>query len=80
MLLPEPNETQPQFAIRFHEAMQDQIADPYARNKACDEAWEQENGEMAERQLARDWFSPDEYQEVRDIYELEEHTVPDSVA
>jgi hypothetical protein len=80
MLLPEPDETQPQFAIRFHEAMQDQIADPYARNKACDDAWEQENGEMAERQLARDWFSPDEYQEVRDIYEFEEHTVPDSVA
>jgi hypothetical protein len=77
-MLPEQNETQPQFAIRFHGAMQETITDPYERNAACDEAWESGRGEMVERALARDYFDPDKYSESRDVVVFCEHVVPDS--
>jgi hypothetical protein len=77
-MLPEQNETQPRFAIRFHEAMLQELPDPYARNAACDEAWEAGNGGMVERDHARDHFDPDKYQEARDVVVFCEHSVPDS--
>jgi len=79
-MLPEENETQPQFAIRFHGAMLGEIPDPYARNEACDEAWQAGNGEMIERDQARDHFDPDKYSEARDVVVFCEHSVPDSLS
>ena len=76
-MLPTASETQPQFAIRFHEANMDHMPDVYERNEACDSAWEQAHGPFRERQLARDTFDADKYQEVRDVAVFEEHTIPD---
>ncbi len=79
-MIPEQNETQPQFAIRFHGAMLEDIPDPYARNAACDEAWESEHGPMLERDQARDHFDPEKYSEARDVVVFCEHSVPDSTS
>lgn len=77
MLIPNENETQPQFAIRFHEAMADQIADTSKRNKACFAAWDEHRGDDPTiSELVESRFTPDQYQRLHNVAMFHEHTVP----
>jgi hypothetical protein len=78
MLEPFENETQPQFAIRFHESMADEIPDTVKRNRACFEAWEQAGGEDPTiRELVESRFTPDQYKRLRNVALFHEHEVPE---
>jgi hypothetical protein len=77
MLIPNENETQPQFAIRFHEAMIGEIADTSKRNKACFAAWDEHGfDDPTISELVESRFTPDQYQRLHDVAMFHEHTVP----
>lgn len=77
MLIPNENETQPEFAIRFHEAMANEIADTSKRNKACFAAWDEHGSEDPTiSELVESRFTPDQYQRLHDVAMFHEHTVP----
>jgi len=78
MLEPLENETQPQFAIRFHESMADEIPDTVKRNRACFEAWEQAGGEDPTiSELVESRFTPDQYKRLQNVALFHEHEVPE---
>jgi hypothetical protein len=78
MLEPIENETQPQFAIRFHESMADEIPDTVKRNRACFDAWEKSGGEDPTiRELVESRFSADQYRRLHDVAMFHEHEVPE---
>jgi hypothetical protein len=77
MLIPNENETQPQFAIRFHEAMADEMTDTSKRNKACFAAWDEHRGDDPTiSELVESRFTPDQYQRLHNVAMFHEHTVP----
>ena len=77
MVIPNENETQPQFAIRFHEAMAGEIADTSKRNKACFAAWDEHRGDDPTiSELVESRFTPDQYQRLHNVAMFHEHTVP----
>ncbi len=77
MLIPNENETQPQFAIRFHEAMMSEMTDTSKRNKACFAAWDEHRGEDPTiSELVESRFTPDQYQRLHNVAMFHEHTVP----
>lgn len=77
MLIPNENETQPQFAIRFHEAMMSEMTDTSKRNKACFAAWDEHRGDDPTiSELVESRFTPDQYQRLNDVAMFHEHTVP----
>jgi len=77
MLIPNENETQPQFAIRFHEAMAGEMPDTSKRNKACFAAWDEHRGEDPTiSELVESRFTPDQYQRLHNVAMFHEHTVP----
>ena len=80
MIKPLENETQPQFAIRFHESMTGEIPDTVKRNRACFAAWDEHRGEdptIAE--LVESRFKIDEYKRLPNVALFHEHTVPGQV-
>ena len=80
MLEPLDNETQPQFAIRFHEAMADEIADTSKRNRACFEAWDKARGDDPTiSELVESRFTPDQYQRLHNVAMFHEHEVPEQL-
>lgn len=77
MLIPNENETQPQFAIRFHEAMAGEMPDTSKRNKACFAVWDEHRGEDPTiSELVESRFTPDQYQRLHNVAMFHEHTVP----
>lgn len=77
MVIPNENETQPQFAIRFHEAMAGEMTDTSKRNKACFAAWDEHRGEDPTiSELVESRFTPDQYQRLNNVAMFHEHTVP----
>lgn len=74
---PEQNETQPQFAIRFHEAMAESMPDTSKRNKACFSTWDECRGDDPTiSELVESRFTPDQYQRLNNVAMFHEHTVP----
>ncbi len=77
MIIPNENETQPQFAIRFHEAMAKEMPDTSKRNKACFAVWDEHRGEDPTiSELVESRFTPDQYQRLHNVAMFHEHTVP----
>jgi hypothetical protein len=77
MVIPNENETQPQFAIRFHEAMMGEMPDTSKRNKACFATWDEHRGEDPTiSELVESRFTPDQYQRLNNVAMFHEHTVP----
>lgn len=80
MLQPLENETQPQFAIRFHESMKGEIPDTVKRNRACFAAWDEHRGEdptIAE--MVENRFKIDEYKRLENVPLFHEHAIPEQV-
>ena len=78
MLEPKPNETQPQFAIRFHESMMNEIPDTAKRNRACFDAWDSTVGEDPTiSELVESRFTPDQYQRLNNVAMFHEHEIPE---
>lgn len=76
-ITPEQNETQPQFAIRFHEAMAESMPDTSRRNKACFSIWDECRGDDPTiSELVESRFTPDQYQRLNNVAMFHEHTVP----
>lgn len=77
MIIPEQNETQPQFAIRFHEAMAGEMPDTSKRNKLCFQTWDENRGDDPTiSELVESRFTPDQYQRLNNVAMFHEHTVP----
>lgn len=71
---PLPNETQPQFAVRYHSAMAGVMPDTLARNAAMFTAWDSARGDQdVLRRYAREQFPETQFREVRHVPVFEEH-------
>lgn len=71
---PLPNETQPQFAVRYHAGMAQVMPDTLARNAAMFEAWDGSRGDQdVLRRYAREQFPDTQFREVRHVPVFEEH-------
>lgn len=71
---------QPDFAIRFHESMMDDVPNTDERNQMCLEAWRDSVGDEPEVGIARKYHKADEYDERRDIPVFEEHVIPERMS
>ena len=74
-LIPTDGETQPDFAIRFHEATQSALPNTEERNQRCWEVWATATGEQ-EVQTARRYHKADEFRELRNVCVFAEHSLP----
>ena len=74
MLKPFPNETQPKFAIRFHDSLMQQIPDTEARNRACFAAWRESRPDDELTQLADEDFPETTYPRRTDVPLFAEHS------
>ena len=74
-ILPKDGETQPDFAIRFHESTLSTIPNTAERNRQCFEAWARHTGEP-EVSEARRYHKQEEFTERRNIPVFEEHELP----
>lgn len=74
-ITPTADESQADFAMRFHEAMREAIPDTEERTQRCFAAWDQARGQAdpLERRAASK-FAPDKYRRVRHIPVFAEHT------
>lgn len=77
---PKDGEMQPDFAIRFHESMMDDVPNTDERNQMCLEAWRDSVGDEPEVGIARKYHKSDEYDERRDIPVFEEHVIPERMS
>lgn len=73
---PRDGETQPDFAIRFHESMMDKIPDTEARTQQCFREWRNSVGVEPEVLTARKYHKDSEYVERENIPVFEEHVIP----
>jgi hypothetical protein len=72
---PQPNETQADFAIRFHAEMQADIPRASERNAQMLAQWEQYGSEQ-ERQIGDSIFTPDQYEKRQNVAIFAEHQTP----
>lgn len=73
MIKPTTSETQPQFAIRYHEAMANRIPDTEARNNAMFDAWFGARGDDDLEQYAARKFPEAQFKRVPLVAVFEEH-------
>lgn len=74
--VPKDGESQPDFALRFHEAAMSAIPNTAERNQRCFEIFREHVGEEPEVAEARKYHKADDYIERRDIAVFEEHEIP----
>jgi len=75
-LVPKDGESQPDFAIRFHQSLMTEIPNTAERNRQCFEAWRSHVGDEPEVAEARRYHKSSEFLERRDIPVFEEHEIP----
>jgi hypothetical protein len=75
-LVPKDGESQPDFAIRFHQSAMTDIPNTAERNRQCFEAWRSHVGDEPEVAEARRYHRSSDFLERRDIPVFEEHEVP----
>lgn len=76
LLVPKDGESQPDFAIRFHQSLMTEIPNTSERNQKCFEAWRTHVGDEPEVAEARRYHKSSEFLERRDIPVFEEHEIP----
>ena len=74
--VPKDGESQPDFAIRFHQSTMADIPNTAERNRQCFEAWRSHVGDEPEVAEARRYHKESEFLERRDIPVFEEHEIP----
>ena len=74
--IPYEGETQPEFAMRFHAAMMDEMPDAEERSRYCFRQWRDVMGEDAETKICRERFPASQFDERRDIAIFDEHETP----
>ena len=74
-LKPKDGESQPDFALRFHEDAASEITNTDERNQKCFEIWRHATGEP-EAVEARRYHKAEEFKELRNVCVFKEHTVP----
>lgn len=74
-LKPKDGETQPDFAIRFHDTMMSEIRDTDERNQKCFEIWAEHTGEK-EVEEARRYHKASDFKELRNACVFKEHEIP----
>ena len=75
-IVPKDGESQPDFAIRFHQSLMTEIPNTSERNQKCFEAWRSHVGDEPEVAEARRYHKSSEFLERRDIPVFEEHEIP----
>jgi hypothetical protein len=78
ILKPLANESQPEFAVRFHEAAKSDIPNTDERNSKMLEMWDRYGSEV-EKDIADNLFDADLYQVKRNIAIFAEHENPERV-
>jgi hypothetical protein len=73
--IPDPAESQPEYAIRFHTQMAQAIPRTDERNAKMLETWEKYGNEQ-ERSIADGLFAPDQYEKRKNIAIFAEHETP----
>jgi hypothetical protein len=77
MLKPLDNESQTEFAVRFHTEMAESMPDTVKRNQACFDAWNTSRGDDPTiQEIATARFTPDKYQRLDNVALFHEHSVP----
>ena len=74
--VPKDGESQPDFAIRFHQSAMTDIPNTAERNRQCFEVWRSHVGDEPEVAEARRYHKSSEFLERRDIPVFEEHEIP----
>jgi hypothetical protein len=74
--IPVEGETQPEFAMRFHAAMMDEMPDAEDRSRYCFRQWRDVMGDDPETKICRDRFPASQFDERRDIAIFDEHETP----
>lgn len=77
-MLPNPGESQSDFAIRFHSAMAGRIPSAAERTAACLDAWRKSENHLSLAKVFNGRFPVSQYRRVRSVNSFEEHEVPET--